>query len=43
MEMLFLRYFPGLRLADFETPNGFPADRWDFGKSMIKAWMDRGL
>lgn len=43
MELLFLRYFPGLSLADFRTPNGFPADLWDSGKAMIEMWMKRGL
>ena len=43
MQLLFLRYFPGLSLADFSTPNGFPADLWDTGKAMIEVWMKRGM
>lgn len=43
MQMLFLHYFPGLRLSDFEPPNDFPADRWDTGKAMIESWMKRGM
>jgi hypothetical protein len=43
MQLLFLRYFPGLSLADFETPNGFPVDLWDVGKVMVESWMKRGL
>lgn len=42
MEMLFLHYFPGLRLSDFDRPNGFPADRWDVGKQLVQIWMKRG-
>jgi hypothetical protein len=42
MEMLFLHYFPSLRLSDFETPNGFPADRWDTGVQLIRLWMKQG-
>jgi hypothetical protein len=41
--LLFLHYFPGLSLADFETPNGFPVDLWDAGKVLIDAWMKRGI
>lgn len=43
MELLFLRYFPGLSLSDFQTPAGFPADLWDAGKVMIEHWMKRGM
>ena len=43
MELLFLRYFPGLTLADFQSPNGFPADLWDVGKALIKSFMERGM
>jgi hypothetical protein len=41
--LLFLRYFPGLSLADFEVPNGFPVDLWDSGKALIEAWQKRGV
>lgn len=43
MELLFLRYFPGLSRADFQSPNGFPADLWDVGKALIESWMKRGM
>jgi hypothetical protein len=43
MQLLFLRYFPGLSMADFETANGFPLDLWDAGKALITEWMKRGL
>lgn len=42
-ELLFLRYFPGLSRADFDTPNGFPIDWWDAGKTLIDQWMKRGI
>lgn len=41
-QMLFGRYF-GVPLDAFDTPNGFPIDLWDFGKSCIDVWMRRGL
>lgn len=42
-QLLFLRYFPGLRQDDFDSPNGFPVDWWDGGWALIQAWMKRGL
>lgn len=39
--LLFLHYFPGLSLSDFDTPNGFPADLWDAGKQFIDMWRAR--
>ena len=42
-ELLFLRYFPGLRPEDFTSPNGFPVDWWDTGRALIDRWLRQGI